>query len=170
MMNFFKQGNPNTKFLMLVQARAHNDHAIDITKYAWLSQLDDIENKGVTIVDWGKVAYDLYSGAVTLQGKDVLSFNKNSFVVAASESDGFHPNLLAGYVATLMAYCAITGESAVGQPYKFCSTARSFSSFIKNQYKVGETNFDKIFASQETMTALQQMIDEYYAAKAFRNY
>ena len=170
MMNFFKEGNPNTKFFMLIQARAHNDHALDASKYTWLSQLDDIENKGVTIVDWGKVAYDLYSGAVALQGENVLSFNKNSFVVAASDADGYHPNLLAGYVATLMAFCAITGESAVGQPYGFCSTTRSFSSFISKQYKVGETNFDKIFASEETMKALQQMIDTYYNAKAFRNY
>ncbi len=170
MMDFFKKGNPDTKFLMLIQARAHNDHAQDASKYAWLSQLDDIENKGVTIVDWGKVAYDLYSGAVTLKGDNVLSFDKNSFVIAKTEADGYHPSLLAGYVATLMAYCAITGDSAVGQPYAFCSTSRSFSSFISTNYKIGKTNFDKIFASQETMAALQEMIDEYYAAKAFRNY
>ena len=170
LMSFFKDGNPNTKFVMLVQARAHNDHAADATKYTWLSHLDVIENKGVTIVDWGKVAYDLYSGAVTLPGENTLPFKKTSFVVAASASDGYHPNLLAGYVASLMTYCAITGESAVGQPYEFCSIARSFTSFVKNQYKVDNTNFPEIFASAETMAALQQMIDTYYAEKAFRNY
>lgn len=170
LMNFFKAGNPNTKFVMLVQARAHNDHAADATKYTWLSDLDVIENKGVTIVDWGKVVYDLYSGAVTLPGENILPFTKTSFVVAASAADGYHPNLLAGYVASLMTYCAITGESAVGQPYEFCSTVRKFSSFVKNQYKVDSTNFPEIFASEETMAALQQMIDTYYEEKAFRNY
>jgi len=170
LMNFFKEGNPSTQFFMLVQARAHNDHAADATKYAWLSNLDDIENKGVTIVDWGKVAFDLYSGAATLEGENTLPLNKNSFVVAASASDGYHPSLLAGYVATLMTYCAITGESAVGQAYDFCSTTRSFSSFLSSYYKVGQTNFPQVFESEETMAALQQMIDTYLEQKAYRNY
>lgn len=169
MMNFFKQGNPNTKFVMLVQARAHNDHAKDPTKYAWLSQLDDIENKGVTIADWGKVVFDLYSGAVVPEGDNVLSFNKNSFV-ACTESDDYHPNLLAGYVATLTAYCAITGESAAGQEYGFCSSTRNFSSFVNSYYTAGKTNFPEIFKSKETMAAIQQLIDKTLAEKAYKNY
>ena len=170
MMDYFKEGNPDTKFVMLVQARAHNDHASDPEKYTWLSKLSEIEQKGVTIVDWGALVYDLYSGAVELPGEDTLPLDKNSFVIAKSETDGYHPNLLAGYVTTLMTYCAITGESAVGQEYAFCSTTRSFASFIKSYYKVGETNFTEVFESEATMRAIQQLVDEYLAAKGYRNY
>ena len=170
MMDFFKEGNPDTKFVMLVQARAHNDHAENPQKYTWLSKLSEIEKKGVTIVDWGALVYDLYSGAVTPTGENVLPFNKNSFVIAKSESDGYHPNLLAGYITSLMTYCAITGESAVGQDYSFCSTVKSFSSFKKSYYKVGGTNFVEVFESEETMLAIQQLVDEYLAAKGYRDY
>jgi len=166
MMNFFKEGNPDTKFLMLVQARAHNDHAADSEKYSWLENLSEIEEKGVTIVDWGRIVYGLYSGGITLPGENILPLDKNSFVIAKSEADGYHPSLLAGYITTLMTYCAITGESAVGQDYSFCSTTRSFSSFIKKYYKVGETNFPEIFESEETMRAIQELVDEHLASGA----
>ncbi len=57
-MNFFKEANPNAKFILL-----------------------------------GNASY---------------AYNKNSFVV----SDGYHSNALAGYITTLTAYCAVTGEKA----------------------------------------------------------
>ena len=170
MMNFFKDGNPNTKFVMLVQARAHHDHAADATKYTWLAKLSEIEQKGVTIVDWGAMVYDIYSGAKTLSGENLVPLNKNSFVIAKTESDGYHPSLLAGYITTLMTYCAITGESAVGQDYAFCYTTRDLTSFINSYYIVDDTNLAKVFGSKETMLALQQTVDEYLAAKGYRNY
>ena len=170
MMNFFKAGNPNTKFVMLVQARAHNDHAADATKYTWLASLSEIEKKGVTIVDWGAMVYDIYSSAKTLSGENLVPLNKNSFVIAKTKSDGYHPSLLAGYITTLMTYCAITGEAAVGQDYAFCYTTRDLTAFINSYYIVDGTNFSKVFGSKETMLALQQTADEYLAAKAYRNY
>ena len=170
MMDYFKEGNPDTKFLMLVQARAHNDHANDPQLYTWLSRLSEIESKDVTIVDWGAVVYDIYSGAVELEGENLLPLNKNSFVIAKSETDGYHPSLLAGYITSLMTYCAITGESAVGQDYSFCSTTHSISSFVKKNYKISETNFPEVFKSDETMRAIQKLVDDYLAAKKYRNY
>ena len=170
MMNFFKAGNPNTKFVMLVQARAHNDHAADATKYTWLASLSEIEKKGVTIVDWGAMVYDIYSSAKTLSGENLVPLNKNSFVIAKTKSDGYHPSLLAGYITTLMTYCAITGEAAVGQDYAFCYTTRDLTAFINSYYIVNGTNFSKVFGSKETMLALQQTADEYLAAKVYRNY
>ncbi len=170
MMNFFKEGNPDTKFVMLVQARAHNDHAIDATKYGWLSDLKEIEEKGVIIVDWGAVVYDLYSGNVTLPGADTLPLTKTSFVIAKTKDDGFHPNLLAGYVTSLMTYCAITGEKAAGQSYAFCSTSRSFNGFVQNYYKVDNTNFREVFKSKETMYRIQELIDTYLLEKKYREY
>ena len=163
MMAFFKEGNPNTKFVMLVQARAHNDG------YSWLSDLDEIEDKGVIIVDWGAVAYDLYSGAVKLPG-DTLPLDKNTFVIAKDSKDGYHPSLLAGYVATVMAYSAITGEAVLGQNYEFCSVSRDFDEFVSKYYKVGTTNFPEVFKSPETMFELQALIDKYLTEKKYRNY
>ena len=164
MINFFKEGNPNTKFVMLVQARAHNDG------YSWLSDLDEIENKGVTIVDWGAVVYDLYSGNVKLSGADTLPLTKTSFVIAKTASDGYHPNLLAGYLTTVMTYSAITGEKAAGQKYAFCTTTRSVPSFINSYYKVDTTNMQQVFQSKETMYRLQELVDRYLAEKKYREY
>ena len=174
MMDFFKEGNPDTKFIMLVQARAHNDRAADASKYDWLSDLDEIEAKGVTIADWGAVVYDLYSGKVTPTDSNVLPFTKSSFVIAKSDSDGYHPNLLAGYITSLTAYCVITGESAVGQSYAFCGKSSSasldFDAFYTKNYKLDSSNFREIFESEETMNYLQHLVDQYIAEKAYRNY
>lgn len=174
MLNFFREGNPDTKFIMLIHARAHNDRAADASKYAWLSDLDEIEAKGVTIADWGAIVYDLYSGKVTPTDSNVLPFTKTSFVVAKSKSDGYHPNLLAGYITSLTAYCVITGESAVGQSYAFCGEASSgslnFDTYYNKYYKVDDSNFREIFKSEETMNYLQHLVDQYIAEKAYRNY
>jgi hypothetical protein len=159
----FKQANPDVKVIFMM-------HQLPYTRnYGWVDQVTQLKDIGVTVINWGGMLHGILQGTETVPGT-AQTFNENSFIISKSANDGYHPNLLAGYVATLMTYCAITGESAVGQPYGFCSTTRSFSSFISKQYKVGETNFDKIFASKETMKALQEMIDEYYQAKAFRNY
>ena len=174
MMDFFKEGNPDTKFIMLVQARAHNDRAADASKYDWLSDLDDIEAKGVTIADWGAIVYDLYSGKITPTDSNILPFTKSSFVIAKSSTDGYHPNLLAGYITSLTAYCVITGESAVGQSYAFCGKSSSanldFDKFYTKNYKLNDSNFREIFASKETMNYLQQLVDKYLEEKAYRNY
>ena len=174
MMDFFKEGNPDTKFVMLVQARAHNDHAADASKYTWLSYLDEIEAKGVTIADWGAVVYDVYSGKVIPTESGVLPLTKNSFVIAKSNSDGYHPSLLAGYITSLTAYCVITGESAVGQSYAFCGKSSSgnldFDTFYNKNYKLDDSNFREIFESEETMNYLQRLVDQYIAEKAYRNY
>ena len=174
MMDFFKKGNPDTKFVMLVHARAHNDRASDASKYTWFSDLDELEAKGVAIADWGAIVYDLYSGKVTPTDSNVLPFTKTSFVIAKSNSDGYHPNLLAGYITSLTAYCVITGESAVGQSYAFCGRS-SYSSLDVNTYyakyyKVDVSNFRQIFGSAETMNYLQRLVDRYIAEKAYRNY
>lgn len=67
-----------------------------------------------------------------------------------------------------MAYCAITGESAVGQEYSFCSDASIHNEFdfdynIKTYYTYDNatTNFPKIFDSKSDMKGLQQLADEY---------
>ena len=81
-----------------------------------------------------------------------------------------HENLLAGYLTTLFTYCAITGESAVGQPYDFCDDSSldplfDLEAFREENYPGGasDTNFVEIFRSQADMDGLQQLVDTYLA-------
>jgi hypothetical protein len=79
--------------------------------------------------------------------------------------------MLAGYITTLMAYCAVTGEGAVGQPYGFCNDVRvnakfSFANYVKSYYTAEiTTNFPEVFASEGDMRGIQELIDRYIAKK-----
>ena len=74
-----------------------------------------------------------------------------------------------------MTYCAITGESAVGQSYDFWdnkSISAFFNpdSFISKYYTKGDTNYPDIFSSPADMQGLQTLIDKYLEEKAYREY
>ena len=169
-MDIFKAANPDVKFVLLVQRRAHEKN------YSWLSGLKVLDEQGVIIVDWGKLIDDLITGETTVPGA-TLNYNQNSFIICKSSSDGYHPNMLTGYITSLMTYCAITGEAAEGQDCSFCGDTSinshfSFSSFIGSYYTYNgaTTNFDKVFASESDMAGIQRRIDQYLAKKAYLNY
>lgn len=169
-MDVFKAANENVKFIFHVQRRAHE------LDYLWLSEVKELENMGVTIVDWGGLVDGLIRGDITVPGAE-QTYDQNSFIVRKSADDGYHPNMLTGYITTLSIYCAITGESAVGQDYSFCgdtriSTEFNFMNFIYKYYtyKEATTNFDAIFQSEADMRGIQQLIDAYLAEKSYRNY
>ena len=169
-MNFFKEANPNVKFIFLVHEQAHT------TEYVWLSEVKELEKKGVTIVDWGKLVYDLINGNVSVPNATQI-YNKNSFIVCKSEKDGYHPNLLTGYITALMTYCAITGESAVGQDYSFCNNSGLDVNFDFDRFKSlyytynnPTTNFAEIFESPSDMEGIQRLIDKYIEDKPYLNY
>lgn len=181
LINMFLEVNPDTKFFYLVSSGAHNVSVNPTLPHNVLNSLDTLEDtRGVTIVDWGKMVSDIIDGKNTVPGA-TQTYNKNSFVVNWGEKDGYHPNQLAGYLTSAMLYSAMTGTSAVGLPYAFWNdtTLRKdndkkvfFNSaeYIKKYYTHGTTNYDKIFASEADMKGLQQLIDQYLAAKAYRNY
>ena len=156
-MNFFREGNPDTKFIFLVHARAHNDG------YSWLSILKDVEDLGAEVIDWGDLVYDVYSGNTEVPGAKE-TYNKHSFIIS---KDDFHPGLLSGYIISTMVYCALTGESAVGQPYEFCEEVRSFLSYRERYYTKGGTNFPQIFSSPDDMLGLQKLMDRYLEGKYY---
>ena len=165
-MNFFKEANPDTKFVYLAQHTTHMDDC------NWRYYLKDLEKKGVIIVDWGAVVVDIMNGKVKVPGA-TAKYNKNTFVVG----DGFHPSVLSGYITTLMTYCAITGESAVGQDYSFCNNTSinmdfNFTEFVENYYtkRNATTNFPDVFASESDMKGIQTLVDKYLNEKAYRNY
>ncbi len=167
-MAFFREANPNVQFVFLMPHRAY------WYDYEWFSQLKVLEDSGVIIVDWGNLVNDIIDGTVTVPNA-AQTYDKHSFIISQSEADGYHANMLTGYITTLMTYCAITGESAVNQTYSFCNdktvnAAFDFDAFITKYYTYGDvtTNFPEIFASQEDMTGIQMLIDAYLEAKYYR--
>ena len=108
-----------------------------------------------------------------------IEYRPNSFMVS-QEGDSYHPNVLTGYLFALMTYCAITGESSVGQPYDFCYDESNAVYPITDRYEVGNfktkhytydnpntdfdernTNFVEIFNSSADMAGLQELVNSY---------
>ena len=143
-------------------------HTYSYTKNhtALLNKLPELRASGVTVVDWGHICYDIYSGNVKVPG-GTLSYSKNTFVNKKS-GDEHHPNPLAGYIQAQAAYCAATGRSAVGQMYsmrtmiKYGDGSVSYDAY-RNKYYTdpSSTNFTEVFASESDMRGIQQLIDEY---------
>ena len=169
MMKLFTDVNPDTKFVFLV------DHYEYTHNTKWLASLKELEKMGIAIVDWGKLVYDVISGTTQVPGA-TMEYNQNSFIVSQSVKDGYHQNMLTGYITALMTYCAITGEKAEGQTYWFGDDDAKFGNsaimaYIVEFYKDGSTtNFDKAFASEPDMVGFQKLIDQYMAEKAYKNY
>lgn len=173
LMDFFLEGNPNTKFVFLVPQTAFT------STHVWLPSVKELEENGVIVVDWGKMVQDLIDGNVTAPDA-TQTFSKFSFVVNKSASDTRHPNILSGYLAAQMTYCAITGESAVGNDWSFwndtaANTAFSLSAYKSTYYAYDKTNpsntnFEAIFKSTADMEALHALIDQYLKEKPYLDY
>ncbi len=169
LMDVFRKVNPNTRFVFLVHHWAH------LTNHSYLSNVKKLEEAGILVVDWGKLIADVINGTTAVPGA-TQTYDKNSFIISKSADDGRHQNLLAGYITAQMLYCAITGESAVGQDYSFCGNVTINSSFDFAKFRATQylfdthTNFIEIFNSEADMRGLQQLIDRYLAEKAYRNY
>ena len=169
-MAIFQEVNPDTQFVLLSHHRVHLGNA------AFKANIKDVAAAGVLVVDWGLLVADVINGVVEVPGA-TQEYNQNSFVIRKSESDGYHENMLSGYITAQMLYCALTGESAVGQDYSFCgdktiNAAFDFEKFLKEEYRYdpGNSNFIEIFNSEADMRGLQQLIDQYLEAKAYLYY
>lgn len=169
-MEVFRQANPNVKFIYFVQHYFYmNDNA------SVVNSIKEIEDMGITVVDWGNLIYDVVQGTAKVEGAKE-KYDKNTFVIRKSKADGYHPSMLTGYIASQMLYCALTGESAVGQDYSFCgdknvNSAFNFDKFIADYYIYdgATTNFPAVFASKSDMTGIQKLIDKYLAEKPYQN-
>lgn len=169
LIKLFKDANPNVKFIFPV----HVGFYILNGYKEILENVSEFEKLGMTIVGWGRLVNDIMKGIVKVpNGK--AKYNKNSFIVNQSEKDGFHPNMLSGYITALMTYCAITGESAVGKDFSFCGDTEANSAFDFKKYcdryytyDGATTNFPEVFASKEDMAGIQQLIDKYIAEKLY---
>jgi len=168
--DFFLKENPNAKFICLGNASVYG-HNKESAPYPGITgYYKTLEQEGWLIADWGRVVSDLITGEAQLPGTKE-SFTKNSFIV----KDGFHPNMLSGYIATVMTYCMITGQPAANQSPTFFIDNPAFTGMIEQQvngsYTLGQqdTNFNKVLLSESEMTGLLQLVDEQLAQKPYLN-
>ncbi len=168
--NFFREVNPDVKFVCLCPAMVYGVNDTGAIRQNTINNLKVVEEKNdVIIADWGRLVKYIIDEKITVPGA-TQKYDKYSFVVT---KDNRHPNMLAGYISALTAYCALTGESAVGQPYEFCldeTSSFSFSNYISSNYagNADLTTFDEIFLSESDMKGLQRLIDEHLSEKSYR--
>ena len=166
----FRSVNPNVKIVLIGNLGAHGYSSWKVDNPEIYGQYGALEDKGVIIADFGGLVNGIIDGTYKVPGA-TQTYKASSFVV----KDGYHPNMLTGYLTTLIAYCAITGESAVGQPYAFVSDATKHTSYDLAKYVSGkynnatDTNFPAILASEADMLGLQTLVDEYLADKPWRD-
>ena len=162
MLNFFRDANPNVKFLMHVPHMAHHHNN------KWVQDLDQLADLGIKVCDWGGVIDDILKGNVQVPGA-TQEYSYHTFVINWREDDGFHQNILCGYLTSLMIYCALTGESAVGQPWEFTNDSTlnkklNWEAAKKLHYSYNpETNFIEVLQSEADMRGLQELADQYLA-------
>lgn len=161
-MDFFREANPDVKFLLLVP------HMTFVRNFKWKGELQAAADAGITVVNWGGMLDDIVNKRVTVPGGTQQYFFA-TFVISRNANDGHHQNMLAGYLTVLMTYCAITGESAVGQPYAFVDDPSIHPNFDMEQFKEKNythepfTNFIEVYRSEADMNGLQQLADQYIA-------
>lgn len=168
MMEFFKEANPNAKFILLGTPYAQGINTTSKKYPNLINKYKEVEKLGVTIADWGELIRGIIDGDYKVPGT-TLKYEKNTFIVP----DGYHPNMLTGYIAAMFIYCAATGESAVGLPYEFYNDAKLNSrydipDYIKYYYKTAgldETLADDVFESAEDMKGIQMLVDHILETK-----
>ena len=166
--NFFKEANPDVTIVCLGNLGCHGYSSFGTDLPAIYNYYPTLAEKGVIVADWGGLVYRIMHGVWSVPGGS-QTYGENTFIV----KDGYHPNMLAGYITTLMAYCAVTGESAVGQSYDFCNNPRlnakfNFKDYVSDYYTDSKpTNFPEIFKSEGDMKGIQELIDRYLAEKTY---
>lgn len=164
----FKEANPNVKCIFLLHLRACSGG------YKWISKVKELENQGITVVDWGGLLNGVLQGTKTVPESEEF-YNQNSFIISQSETDGYHPNMLTGYITALMTYCAITGDRAEGQPHLLNKgnllTSFGIAAYRSSYYTYDpDTNFEQVLLSDSEMLAWQQLIDLHMQAKEYKEY
>ena len=169
--NYFKAANPAVKIVCLGNLLVRSGLTSGDELPGIYTNYKTLEDQGVIIADWGSIVYDVIHGNATVPNA-TQEFNINTFII----KDEAHPNTLVGYITALTAYCAITGESPIGQPYKFCFDATVHEEFDMEAYESNNytaswaSNFRSVFESEIDMAGIQQLVHDYLTAKPYRNY
>jgi len=163
-MNFFREANPDVKFVCLGSMGIHGINKVDTTYPDMIDYYSTLKKQGVIIADWGEMVSDIINGTATIEGATQV-YDRSTFVV----NDNYHPNLLSGYITTLFAYCAITGEKAENQVYSYVTdgTLVDFNSYLSSYFTNGDndTNFPEVMASESDMSGIRKLVDQYLAPR-----
>ena len=143
---------PETKFYFYITTHDLSSNHTPTTAAA--AKLEKEGSAGY--IPLGHMVYKVWTGAERIPGS-TIKYNKYSFVVNQSSSDGYHPNHLTGYLTALMTYCTITGKSAEGADYSFVVKDN------KTYYTNGTTNYPDVLESASDMAEWQKLIDKYIA-------
>ena len=160
-MDLFREANPNVKFLLMVPHMSYERN------FVWVPDIQSVVEEGILVCNWGQMLHDIVQKTSVPNAQQ--PYSRPTFVISRDEKDGHHQNLLVGYLTALMTYCAITGDSAVGQPYAFCDDPTIHPDFDMDAYQkkfyVHEpyTNFVEVFRSEPDMLGLQELADQYLA-------
>ena len=165
--NVIKRFPSSTKFIYLSHSYSYIKNHTNIT-----GKLGELQKLGVMVVEWGKLVDDVIDGRTKVSGATV-KYTKNTFI--KNKGDTHHPNPLAGYIAAQMAYCAVTGKSAVGQmpdvyengkSVKYGQSVVGYSAFISKHYTSStSSNFKTVMKSAADIKGLQKLMDTYLAKR-----
>ncbi len=164
----------DTKFVYMCNPMMHYNNMGSL-----LAGVEELRKENVTIVDWGRLVCDVYSGKTAVPG-GTLKYNFCSFLidnvdysagnglaVDGSKADVKHPNPLSGYLSAQMLYSSITNRSALYTDYSFCNNYALNSKFdidafaLKYYTGTKKTNFTDILRSPADMLGLQKLTDAY---------
>ena len=176
-MKIFTDVNPNCKFIYSLPCGAYWYKNADRTNFketyvgtVYAKEIAKLPN--MIVMDWGKLVHDLIKGNAKVSNSS-FTYNANSFIVG----DGYHPNLLSGYINTLMTYCLITGETAVGQPTNLengleGSMAKKYKkdNYVSYWYSSKTTNFIQIMNSASEMAKIQKLVNRYIDMQTYLYY
>ena len=170
-MDFFKEANPDVKFILMGTACAYGYNSSYGDAYCYQKDLfADFEDQGILIADWGGLMDGIVKGEYTVPNA-TQTYSVNSFIV----KDGKHGTMLTGYLQSMLVYCLITGESATSLPYDFCMDTSVREEFDANAFlnrntsSTYKTNFVEILNSEADMNGIQQLVDWALENKPYRN-
>ena len=164
---FFKEANPDVKFVLLGNASVYGNNKTDTPYPGITGYYKTLAEQNFIMADWGKLVNDLIHGIVTPEGSSI-TYNKNCFII----KDGFHPNYLSGYIASVMTYCAITGVSAADIPadiFQDSAMVIALDSHLSNSYENPQydSNCKIILTTQSELEQIHVLIDKYLADKPY---
>lgn len=167
-MNLFREANPDVKFVIFGCAALYGHNTTGKSYPEITGYFKELAEQDHIIADWGNIVTDVVNGKTAVPGSQ-LPYDNASFVI----SDGHHPSLLGGYLATMTVFCAITGKSALELPADFfisdTERAAMVEKQLKGSYERGEldTNFHTALSMESEVKGFQQLVDQYLSEKPY---
>ena len=166
--DFFRKENPDVKFALLGNASVYGNNATNKPYPGITAHYKVLAEQGFIMADWGGLVNDLIHETVKPEGSTMPYFKK-SFII----KDGFHPNMLSGYLASLMLYCAITGEKAEDVPtdmFQESVMETLLDGHLETSYvHPSDTNFKTALTVESELLGLHKLVDRYLEEKPYMN-